>query len=157
MAIGRSDVFLKLEIIKKASKLLFILAFFRFGVLPFIAACAFALGPLSVVINAWPNRKLLDYTLRMQLLDVLPTALICLVEAAVVWGAGHVLDCLGWSRAGTVSNCSLILQLMVQFVTGGVAFFVLAYVFRLKPLLMLLQMATPWVAKFKRQASHDDD
>ena len=153
MAIGRSDVFLKLEIIKKASKLLFILAFFRFGVLPFMAACAFALGPLSVVINAWPNRRLLDYTLRMQILDVLPTSLVCLAEAAVVLGCGHVLDCLGWGR--TASSWSLVLSLMIQFVMGGVVFFTLSYVFRLKPLLMLLQMAEPLVTKFKRRT--DDD
>ena len=155
MAIGRSDVFLKLEIIKKASKLLFILAFFRFGVLPFMAACAFALGPLSVVINAWPNRKLLDYTLRMQILDVFPTSLVCLAEAAVVLGCGYVLDCLGWNRMA--SNWSLILSLMIQFVIGGVVFFSLSYVFRLKPLLMLLQMAAPLVAKFKRRTDDDDD
>lgn len=139
MALGRSDVYLKLEIIKKVAKLLFILAFFRFGVLPFMCACAFALGPLSVIINSWPNRKLLNYPIRMQIMDVLPTVLVCAVEAGVVFSVDLGVDAVvkrlmlkvegGWNL-----NMLLAVKLMLQFVFGAGTFFGLAHYFRLKPM-----------------------
>lgn len=141
-ALGRSDVFLKLEIVKKMAKLIFILAFFRFGVLPFMCACAFALGPLSVIINSWPNRKLLDYSIRMQIMDVLPTALVCVAEAAVVFGIDWVFNALGLGFAQTNSIWSLVAVLSAQFVGGSVTFFGLAIAFKLNPLCEYARMAS---------------
>ena len=56
----------------------------RFGVL------AMALGQLfscliALAINAWPNRKLLDYPYRRQLMDMAPALLLTAAMAAVVW------------------------------------------------------------------------
>lgn len=141
-ALGRSDVFLKLEIVKKGLKLVFILAFFRFGVLPFMCACAFALGPLSVIINSWPNKRLLDYTLRMQIMDVLPTAAICVIEAAVVFGIDFVFNAFGLGFASTGSSWSLVAVLSVQFIGGSVTFFGLAIAFKLNPVLEYARMAS---------------
>lgn len=142
MALGRSDVFLKLEIIKKVSKLIFILAFFPLGVFPFMAACAFALGPLSVIINAWPNNKLLGYTIRMQLMDVLPTVAVCIVEAVVVFGIDWALNVSGWGYVHTDAIWSLVVVLALQFVGGVGAFFGLALLFRLAPLREYAAMAS---------------
>ena len=52
-ALGRSDVFLKLEIIKKTLHLLVIMVVFRYGVFVFAAVSVFVLSPISVLINAW--------------------------------------------------------------------------------------------------------
>jgi len=156
MALGRSDVFLKLEVIKKVSKLAFIFAFFPLGVLPFMAACAFALGPLSVIINAWPNKKLLDYTLKMQILDVLPTALICIAEAAVVFGIDVVLNmvfkmdaqCPYFNFGSQLHlNLFLALKLFCQFIGGSVTFGVLAYAFKLQPMQEYMRIVRPFVEK----------
>jgi len=128
MVLGRSDVFLKLEIVKKVAKLVVILAFFPLGVLPFMAACAFALGPLGLVVNAWPNRKLLDYTLKMQIRDVLPTAAVCMAEAGAVFGVD-----LGFRMLWGSSRSALMLTavLACQFVAGALVFGLLAVAFRL--------------------------
>ena len=142
MAVGCSDIFLKLEIIKKISKLIFILAFFRFGVLPFMCACAFALGPLSVLINAWPNKKLLNYTLRMQIMDVFPTAAICVAEAAVVVGIDLAFNTLGWGFEQTGAIWSLVAILITQFIGGSAIFFGLAVVFKLNPMCEYASMAS---------------
>lgn len=146
MALGRSDIFLKLEFIKKGMRLLFILAFFRFGVLPFMCACAFALGPLGVIINSWPNRKLLDYPIRMQIMDILPTALACVAEAAVVFGVDcgveALAQCLRFKvQGGWGLNMFLAVKLALQFVLGAGTFFGLAYYFKLKPLREYARMA----------------
>ena len=138
LALGRSDIFLKLEIVKKALVLAVVIGASRLGVLTWMAISAFAIGPLSVIINSWPNRKLLDYPLRMQLMDVLPTILVCAVEGVVVVGlnlVGNMLkSTLGVAEEGTMLMVFLVVKLLLQAVLGLGTFFVLAYVFRLKPL-----------------------
>jgi len=134
-ALGRSDIFLKLEIIKKVLYLAFILVFFRYGVFVFMAVTALALGPLSVIINSWPNRKLLDYTIGMQLRDVLPTALICIAEAVVVFGVDYLIDISAQQlQLPTTTPLVLFLKLILQFLFGALTFLALAYAFRLKPM-----------------------
>ena len=140
MAVGRSDIFLKLEIIKKILFIVVIAAFFRFGVLPFMMTSAFALGSLSVLINAWPNKKLLNYTLRMQIVDVLPTVAVCAAEAAVVFGIDLAFNAVGWGFAQTGSIWSLVAVLIAQFLGGASAFFGLAVAFHLEPLREYVQM-----------------
>ena len=137
-AMGRSDVFLVLEVIKKTLALVVIVYAFRLGVLAWMAISAFALGPLSVIINAWPNRKLLDYTLGMQLMDVFPTAMICGAEAVTLVVVGYVCDIVGVrfciAESGSPFMVFLSSKLLLQFVLGMMVFFGLAYIFRLKPM-----------------------
>ena len=138
MALGRSDIFLKLEIVKKVLKLFVILVAFRYGVFVFMAVSAFALGPMSVLINAWPNKKLMGYTIGMQIRDVLPTALVCIAEAVVVFGidltGNFCAKYCGVGDAGMRLMAFLTGKLIFQFVFGAAVFFWLSYVFRLRPL-----------------------
>ena len=83
-ALGRSDVFLKLELAKKLLETLILLFTMRYGVF------AMALGQLcsglaAQLINAWPNRKLLDYAYLQQLRDMAPALLLSLAMAALVY------------------------------------------------------------------------
>ena len=111
-----------------------------------MAASAFALGPLSVIINAWPNKRLLGYTISMQINDVLPTALICIGEAAVVFGVdavGNVLYKLAaLPEAGFQMIAFLASKLMLQFILGLVVFFGLSWIFKLEPLGEYLRMGS---------------
>lgn len=70
-AMGRSDLFLKLEIAKKIVGMTLLLSTMWFGVM----AMAYSLLVSSVtsqIINSWPNRKLLNYRYLDQLKDILP-------------------------------------------------------------------------------------
>ena len=83
---GRSDVFLKLEIIKKAYGLAILLV----SVLCFDGVMAIAWGgvissAVSAAVNAHPNRELIHYGFLEQLHDILPTILISLVMFGVVY------------------------------------------------------------------------
>ena len=138
MVLGRSDICLKLELLKKSLVLIVIICAARLGVFTWMAISAFTLGPLGVLINAWPNNKLLDYSLGMQLRDVLPTALVCVAEAAVVFGidfgANLVAPMLGIGDAGPQYMIFLATKLTLQFALGAGTFFGLAYLFRLRPM-----------------------
>lgn len=90
-AVGRSDLFLKLEIIKKICCVIFLSIFANRGVFVFIAGSALILGPISVLINTWPNKRLLEYSVMMQLNDVGPTVMASLAMASVCLGIKYML------------------------------------------------------------------
>ena len=60
-AIGRSDIFLKLEFIKKIIGLISILITMPFGVF-YIALGTLVTSPMNILVNAYPNSVLLNYT-----------------------------------------------------------------------------------------------
>ena len=82
-AMGRSDLFLKLEIIKKVMGLSVLAVTMWYGPLVMAYSLLFT-SVMSQIINSWPNRKLLNYTYPDQLKDMLPQiGLSCLMGAAV--------------------------------------------------------------------------
>lgn len=82
-ALGRSDLFLKLEIIKKVIGLAAVLITMKISVMA-MAYSLFVTSILSQVINSWPNKKLLGYHYLAQLKDMLPQiSLSCVMGAAV--------------------------------------------------------------------------
>jgi O-antigen/teichoic acid export membrane protein len=74
-ALGRSDIFLKLEIIKKTMGL-FILAITVFYGVYAIALGQVLSGIISSFINAYPNKKLLNYSYNEQWNDIYPSLLL---------------------------------------------------------------------------------
>lgn len=83
-AMGRSDLYLKLEIIKKLSGLMILFISVPFG--PLVIAWGLAvMGILSTFINAMPNVKLLGYSYKEQLRDSLLPFILSLVMALVIY------------------------------------------------------------------------
>lgn len=83
-AMGRSDLFLILEIIKKIIATIAIVSTMFISV----EAMAYSLlvtSVLSQIINSWPNRKLLGYSYENQIMDMLPQILLSLFMGAVVY------------------------------------------------------------------------
>ena len=83
-ALGRSDLFLKLEIIKKCMGITLLLISMNYGVMV-MALSSLVSSVLSQIINSWPNRKLLNYSYLEQLKDMLPNILLTLAMGAVVY------------------------------------------------------------------------
>lgn len=83
-AMGRSDLFLKLEIIKKAIGIVAILISMQYGVL-WIAYSLVITSVINQFVNSYPNRKLLGYKYEQQLRDILPTVLLAAAMGAVVY------------------------------------------------------------------------
>lgn len=75
---GRSDLFLKLEILKKLLGIVILLLSLPLGIFPMLLL-KLADEYICLVINAWPNRRLLDYGPLQQLRDLLPSILCSLV------------------------------------------------------------------------------
>lgn len=83
-AMGRSDLFLILEIIKKSVGIITILVTMFISV-EAMAYSLLATSLLSQIINSWPNKKLLGYTYLDQVKDMLPQILLSLVMGGIVF------------------------------------------------------------------------
>lgn len=84
-ALGRSDIFLKLEIIKKLQGILILIITLPHGLYVMMAGRCFG-TVLSSFINAFPNKKLLNYSYLEQMKDILPSMLLSLVMCVIVLG-----------------------------------------------------------------------
>ncbi|MBQ3386183.1 MAG: oligosaccharide flippase family protein [Eggerthellaceae bacterium] len=83
-ALGRSDIFFKLELIKKAIAIAIVFIAAPFGVMP-LAISTVVYSLIATFINAWPNRKLLNYPYLQQVRDVAPSFLLSLVMGIIVY------------------------------------------------------------------------
>ncbi len=88
-AIGRSDVLLKLEFIKKPIYVIILLISMNISPLAICAGNAiYAL--IALLINSYPNKKLLNYSLIEQIKDVGGYMLLALIMQLIVWRIGYI-------------------------------------------------------------------
>lgn len=125
-ALGRSDLFLKLEIVKKIVGLIAILATMRISVLA-MAYSALVTSVLCQLINSWPNRKLLDYKYLEQLKDMLPQIMLSL-------GMGAVVYCVNFAGLND------ILTLVIQIPLGGALYIAGSKLFKIDSFEYLLSI-----------------
>lgn len=123
-AMGRSDLFLKLEIIKKVFGVIILLVTLQYGVYVMALSLLFT-SVMSQLINSWPNAKLLDYAYGHQLMDMLPAILLSLVMGAAV----YPIQLFGWSDWVT---------LPVQVIAGVAVYILGSVIFRLDSFSYLL-------------------
>lgn len=111
-AMGRSDLFLKLEVIKKFIGMILLLITMNISVM----AMAYSLlisGLISQVINSWPNRYLLKYSYIDQIKDILPNIVMALIMGVFVYFINYL-------------DLSVLVSLMVQIILGGIIYLVLS-------------------------------
>lgn len=125
-AMGRSDIFLKLEVLKKGIGITALII----AVVMFESPIAIAMTGVftmftSCFINAYPNKKLIDYSYFEQIKDYLPALLSSIVMFLVVFGAGQI-------------ECTMILKLLLQVLVGILVYVVLSAIFRLQGFKMLV-------------------
>ncbi|MBE7053778.1 MAG: lipopolysaccharide biosynthesis protein [Ruminococcaceae bacterium] len=132
-AMGRSDMFLKLEIIKKTIGILFVLVTMRHSVMA-MAYSLIVTTFTSQIINAWPNKKLLNYSYIDQIKDMLPAMLISAVMGIIVILVQFL-------------NINVIFILVIQVTLGGVIYIGLSKVFHLESFEYLLDFVKKLVKK----------
>lgn len=82
-AMGRSDYFLKLEIAKKAIGMILFLSTMHFGVI--VMAYSLLVSTVtSMIINSWPNKTLLSYSFKEQMIDIFPGILLALIMGVAI-------------------------------------------------------------------------
>lgn len=115
-ALGRSDIFLKLEIVKKAVGLILLMISIKYGALAIAFSMLFS-GILGQFINSWPNKKLLNYGYFEQLKDIIPNLVLAIIMGVVVMLVGII-------------NIPVYWLLMVQIITGIFIYLVTSILFK---------------------------
>lgn len=115
-ALGRSDIFLKLEIIKKVVGSIALLITMQISVKS-MAYSVLITSVASQIINAWPNGKLLKYSCFEQITDFFPTLLLAVFMGWII----YPIKFLGFQEAYTM---------MLQVSVGAFVYIGLSKFFR---------------------------
>lgn len=115
-AIGRSDVFLKLEIIKKIIGILVLILTIPMGLIP-MAIGQVIISIVSTFINAYPNKKLLNYSYIEQMKDMFPSFMISIIMILCIYPLSFI----------PIGKLTIVI---LQVILGIVVYVLLAYLFK---------------------------
>lgn len=136
-AMGRSDVFLKLELIKKLYGVALLVLAMLLIDSPLAIAISGAVGTLiSCFVNASPNKKLIGYSYLQQMKDILPSFLLSLFMCGCVLAVGML-------------QLPNIILLILQVITGIAVYVGVSALLGLKPFHMLLKTLKKTLRKAK--------
>lgn len=134
-AIGRSDILLKTEIIKKAVYLLIILAFLFFANSPIALAASSILSTVwATLVNTYPTRKLLNYTYKEQLMDILPNVITTMLMFIIVYSLRNVFG-------------GSYITLVIQVLTGIVVYYFVNRVIHNQNLVLFVNTCRSFIHK----------
>lgn len=130
-AMGRSDLFLKLEIAKKVVGMALLLSTMWFGVMAM--AYSLLVGTVTgMIINAWPNRKLLHYSFVEQMKDICPGILLAVLMGILILP----INALRFPTGAT---------LFLQIMAGAAIYVALSAAFKLESFHYLLGIIMPFI------------
>ena len=114
-ALGRSDLFLKLEIWKKVFGMIAILS--TMWISPLAMACSAIITTfISQIINSWPNKKLLGYSYLEQLKDISKNMFLSVIMGAIVY-------CITFLNLNSVETLTIqVLLGVIVYVMGSIIF-----------------------------------
>lgn len=118
-AVGRSDIVLKLEIIKKGSSILILFAVMNFGV-DAIAYSLLLTTLIASIANTLPNKKLIMYSYKELFIDMSAGIFISAVMALIVYGVGMLI------------NFGTLTKLIIQVAVGGIAYIAISAIFKVE-------------------------
>ncbi|MBQ9764504.1 MAG: lipopolysaccharide biosynthesis protein [Phascolarctobacterium sp.] len=117
-ALGKSDIFLKLEIVKKFIGFFAIVLSMRYGPL----SMAFSTCITSVIcafVNANPNKKLLSYSISEQLSDMVYSMILSIIMGCIVYSCKY----LGFNN---------YLTLFLQIIIGVIFYLMISMIFKMR-------------------------
>lgn len=132
-AMGRSDLFLKLEIIKKTVGIIAILITMWISVQA-MAYSFLVTTILNQIINSWPNKKLLNYSYLEQVKDMMPQILLSLGMGAAIYAVSFL-------------HLSASLTLLIQIPLGVLAYWSGSKIFHVESYTYIIEM----VKNFKKR------
>lgn len=120
-AMGRSDLFLKLEIIKKSYGIVALtIAVFCFDSPIAIALIDVVTTWLGWFVNSYPNKKLIGYSFKEQMADLLPPMIMTIIMCVSVMLIGNL-------------NIGTVAMLCLQIVVGVIIYLLLSIIIKPTP------------------------
>ena len=136
-AMGRSDLFLRLEIVKKVVGLVLLVSTMWFGVMAM--AYSLLVSTLTgMIINSWPNKRLLRYSYLEQMKDILPGILLAVLMGCCV----YPIQWLGLPD---------IVTLLLQVPLGALIYIGASALLHLESYEYLMDMIVPFLKRIKKK------
>ena len=132
-ALGRSDYIMRMEIIKKCIGLVLVCVSIPFGVYA-IAASSVVYTIIAVYINAFPNKKLLNYSLNEMLKDIFPSFGMALLMFIPVYLLNYL-------------QVFAIFRLILQIITGIGVYYILAKIFKNESLQYIVSIFKDFISR----------
>ena len=124
-ALGRSDMFLRVEIVKKVLGIALVLVTMYHSVFAIAVSNVF-INVIAIFINAYPNKILMKYGVKEQIKDISPYLIVSLLMAVIVYAVTFL-------HIGDVAT--LILQVFV----GIASYSLMSYILGFEPFFMLIE------------------
>jgi O-antigen/teichoic acid export membrane protein len=124
---GRSDLFFRLEILKKIVTVITIAVTYRWGIIAMIYG-QIAASCLCYFLNAYYTGKMLDYPITEQIQDLIPSLALAGIMGLGVYALKYIL----------VTNQLALLS--IQIVTGIMLYAVLCYIFQISSFVEVIEM-----------------
>ncbi len=122
-AVGRSDICLKLEVIKKFIGFALLFASVPFGVFAIVISNT-VYGGISMLINIRPNKKLIDYGYKEQFADIVPSFLLSAFMGGAVYAIGFI-------------PTDAVIVLVIQIISGIALYIAGSYYFKIDSFVFL--------------------
>lgn len=136
-ALGRSDIYLKLEIIKKTAYFAVILVFVLFTNDPIFLALSCVINTfIASIVNTAPNTKLINYKYRLQIIDVGLNLITSICMCIIVLLIGFI-------------NINIYLELFVQIFIGIIFYVTINLIIKNPNMFYLLNTIKSFLRKKK--------
>lgn len=132
-SIGRTDVYLKLEIMKKVIGVIILIISVPFGIMTMVMLQP-VYSIISNLINTYPNKKFLNYSIKQQYKDILPSILLTIFMGIIIYPIKYIIH-------------NNIVLLLVQILLGAIIYIVAAYILKLDALMYLVNTLKDLIKK----------
>ena len=133
---GRSDLFLKLEVIKKIVAIVPLLLGIFIGIYWMLIGSVIT-GLIAYYLNAYYSGPYLNYSIKEQVIDILPSFLIALFVGVLLYFIG-------------LFQINHFVGLAIQVLVGLCVSYILVTLFKLQEFKEMQDMATSVIRKFKK-------
>ncbi len=133
LAVGRSDISLKAEFIKRGANILVLILTFKISVMAMVIGevCCTA---ISFLVNTIVSKKLFNYGPLAQFIDIAPYILVSLGMGAAIWP----ISLLGLADIWTI---------VLQVIGGIIVYFVISAIFKLESYKYIINKISPILNK----------
>lgn len=136
-ASGRSDVLLKIELIKKPVYIVLLFIGIKYSV--FMVAVTMAIYSLyAALVNMRPNEKTIGYSFKEQIVDICPSLFLSVVMAIITWSISLV-------------DMSSLLMMVIQILVGIFVYITGSVLFKLEPFRYLVNYLKAIISNRKKK------
>lgn len=124
-AMGRSDIFLRLEVFRKSIAIVVLLYTMQYDVMTM--TYGLLIGEIcGQIINTYPNKKMIGYSYLQQLKDIFPSISLAIFMGMCIYSVNML-------------QLSTIITLYIQFAVGFIIYFSIAYICKMMPLVYIIE------------------